>query len=201
MNKKIVLIITAVLLATLLWVGSVNAQEGDDDGYPIETPPASELNLACDGTRVHPALNGLAVRFNVPYEEVLLYFCDLEMGVGEIKLLLQTVLLTGEETSLEELLAQRVDEGLGWGEIWQSLGLIGNGRNGADDPDNIDDEGLVEKKTRNTFLSQNEIKEKNENRPDTPPGLNGENNGNKPATPPGQNKDKSKKNPNRPDTP
>ena len=53
------------------------------------------------------------------------YFCSDNLGVGEVALALVTVQHLEGEVDMETLLTQRLDDGLGWGEIWQALGLIG----------------------------------------------------------------------------
>ena len=75
----------------------------------------------------HPAGQGLADSYGVSYETIMGWFCQGigggkdGYGFGEIMLALESADKTG--LSAEELLAQRGD--LGWGEIWQELGLIG----------------------------------------------------------------------------
>lgn len=91
-----------------------------------------EFNLVCQGERIHPALVGLSTRYAVDYELLLSYFCNTEFGVGQIALALTTALRTNGEISMEELLSQRMVEGLGWGQIWQNLGLIGQRNQGSE---------------------------------------------------------------------
>ena len=64
---------------------------------PTETPV--EENPVCLGTRVHPVLAGLAIRYDVAYEEVVGMFCSSNLGVGEIALALATVQQAGGEVS------------------------------------------------------------------------------------------------------
>ncbi len=126
MKKKIILILIGALLMTFLLVGTVNAQ--DDSGYPVATSTETEnSDPVCDGERLHPVLDGFSTKFNILYDDLLVYFCDLDLGVGEIALALQTSQRTDGEVALEDLFTQRVDDGLGWGEIWQDLNLIGGG--------------------------------------------------------------------------
>ncbi len=208
MTKKIILILSGALLMTFLLVGTVNAQE--EDGYPVETTTETEdSDLVCDGERVHPVLEGFSSKYNVPYDDLLVYFCELDLGVGEIALALQTNMQTGgNEEMMDELITQRVDEGKGWGEIWQELNLIGN-----DNGNGEGEKALVRNNERNEFQAQiqnegedNQLQnvfqnqENNGNKPDTPPGQD-ENpgNGNKPDNPPGQ--DENPGNGNKPDTP
>jgi hypothetical protein len=76
----------------------------------------------------HPVGAKLATRYDVDYEQVMGWFCDNEMGFGQIMLALQTAALLGGDA--EYYLGRRV-AGEGWGEIWQEEGLIGRGRHFA----------------------------------------------------------------------
>jgi hypothetical protein len=203
MKKKILLVLIASLLLTVLVVGAVYAQEET----PTPTEDTEESDPVCDGTRVHPVLEGFSVQYNIPYESLLVYYCQLDVSVGEIALALQTNQRTDGETSVEDLFSQRVDDGLGWGEIWQSLNLIGNGGEGQGE------KALVRNTHRSEFQEQirnegeddqiqneSQNQENNGNKPDTPPGQDeDQDNGNKPDTPPGQDEDQD--NGNKPDTP
>lgn len=156
-----------------------------------ETPTLVIDTPVCNGTRVHPVLDQLAARFNVAYEELLGYYCNSELGVGEIALALATVQQTNGSVDLQALFSQRLDEDMGWGEIWQSLGLIGNEKN-------AEDKDLRKNQDRNTHQDQT----RNEGEDDqirnasqyteqkgsplvTPPGLEDKETG-KPDSPPGQ---------------
>lgn len=126
---------------------------------PLETAEPIEFNPVCDRTRIHPVLIGFAILYDVSYEELFGYFCDDHLGIGEIALALKTVERLEGEISLEELLTQRVNEELSWGEIWQSLGMMGNGRNNnTDDSNNDQPEGLAKNKNRNIFQDLNQSK-------------------------------------------
>lgn len=163
---------------------------------PTETPV--EENPVCLFTRVHPVLSGLATRYAVPYEDVVNLFCSADMGVGEVALALATVQQSDGAVTLEDLLSQRLEDGLGWGEIWQDLGMTGN-------PDNhgLGNTELKKVADRNEFQDriQNEGEDdqiqneaeylvQNGQRPETPPGqIDKEDQGQgagKPETPPGQ---------------
>lgn len=121
----------------------------------LETPEPMTLNPVCDGTRIHPVLYGFTILYDVSYDELVGYFCNDHLGIGEIALALKTVERLEGVISLEELLAQRVNDEYGWGEIWQRLGMIGNGRNTKNDQP----EGLAKNKNRNIF--QDSIQSKN----------------------------------------
>jgi hypothetical protein len=58
------------------------------------------------------------------YEIVMGWFCDENLGFGEIKHLLNTSV--DSIFTLDELLEMRAE--MGWGEIWQEAGLIGQGK-------------------------------------------------------------------------
>lgn len=102
---------------------------------PTETaaptePPDNGGNPVCTTDRIHPLLMALAVRFAVPYEELVGYFCADNWSIGEIALALVTVQRSDGAMDLPGLLALRHDEGLGWGQIWQDLGISGGGFSG-----------------------------------------------------------------------
>lgn len=128
--------------------------EMEGDGY--------DADMVCEEDMVHPVLMTLAEQYGdeeVTYEVLLADFCE-GFGVGEIKHALETAELDDVTESYGELLAMRSKEdemnSTGWGEIWQELGLIGKERNGE-----MEGEGP-------------ELEEQN-NKPDTPPGLIGNN--------------------------
>jgi hypothetical protein len=65
-------------------------------------------------------------------EWVMEYFCD-GYGMGQIMLALKTSELEGIETNPDSLLAERAN-GVGWGNIWKNMGLIGSEREGHSPP-------------------------------------------------------------------
>ena len=191
MKKRIMIIITSVLLLSLVWVGSVYAQE-ETPPDPIVDPSDTPLddNPVCLFTREHPILAGLATRYNVAYEDLVALFCESDLGVGEIALALATIQQSDGTVTIEDLLTQRLDDELGWGEIWQEMGLIGQS-NGIG-------LGLYKNENRNQF--QEEVQNAGEDSQiqndaehevnfgqgqETAPGQVDEETG-KPATPPGQ---------------
>ncbi|MGC9397808.1 MAG: hypothetical protein ACP5HM_01585 [Anaerolineae bacterium] len=122
-------------------VGSVVEVEGvpgEDEGVIVadtvqeETDAEEEkegeeendgVNFFCANSEFsHPAGVALAERYEVTYEQVMSWFCEDNLSFGQIMLALHTAQITGEspESSLERRLA-----GEGWGQIWQSLNLIG----------------------------------------------------------------------------
>lgn len=237
--------ITAIILAIILLAASIGtrtvfAQDGGDDGYPVETeataepteaapdppdptpatpqptpnPPAAtpdptevvslaatpeppqetdEPSPVCvgDQTRTHPVINRLAAHYDVAYEELLVYFCEYDFGVGEIDLLLETFRRMSDGTTLEAILAMRIDEGLGWGEIWQALGLKGAGEGnpeGAGQPEAYKRNENRAKYNHQASNAGDENQLKNEFKPENPPGQDNNWNSNKPDTPPGEDK-------------
>jgi len=216
-RQKIIIIVISVLLLAFAWAGAVYAQE--EPGYPIDEPdpelPSETINPVCDGIREHPVLSGISIRYGVSYEELLGYYCDLGMGVGDIALALATAQYADGQTSLEVLLSQRVDDSVGWGDIWLELGMVGwAGERGATNPAA---NGLIKNNQRNQFQemvqNQNEFQEQNMEKPENIPGLTGEGpgnsdempgqagqgsagqeNSNRPVTPPGQQNNPGKGN-------
>jgi len=97
----------------------------------LPTEPPNEDSPVCTVEREHPVLMALAVRFEVPYEELVGYFCVNNWGVGEIALALTTLQNSDGAVDLPALMAQRLEDGLGWGQIWQNLGLSGQDHGGV----------------------------------------------------------------------
>ena len=96
---------------------------------PTDLP--NEDSPVCTGEREHPTLVALAERFGVPYEELVGYFCVDNLGVGEIALALSTLQNGDGSMDLPTLLSMRFDDGMGWGEIWQALGMSGKDHGGV----------------------------------------------------------------------
>ncbi len=91
--------------------------DDDDDGDRGNTQ-------RCDNpTGGHPQAARLAANIGVSADELNKWFCA-GYGIGEIRLAYQTAAASGE--SVEDLFALRAS-GLGWGDIRQSLDLIGQG--------------------------------------------------------------------------
>ena len=100
--------------------------------------PDEEENYFCteDADGEHPVAAGIAELYEIEYDDVMALFCepvegredpdDSGWGLGQIMLALET-------GDLEGTLAKRA-EGMGWGEIWQEMGLIGNKKEGAGPP-------------------------------------------------------------------
>ena len=95
-----------------------------------EEEEEEEDSVVCSGEMIHPVLTSLAEEYMVDYQTLLGYFCQ-GFGVGEIKLALQTASKESVLLTYEELLGMRLKDGeeeMGWGEIWQELGLIGKNK-------------------------------------------------------------------------
>lgn len=182
------IIIAIIMLAVSLGTGTVFAQDEGGDGEPIITEPIEEpdeLNPACEGVMFHPAIFRIAKRYGTTYEELLTYFCDYEFGVGEIFLMMETINRMSGEVSQEEIFAMRAEEELGWGEIWQGMGLIGRQMDEGDETDQPEE---IEDNNQDAANTGDEGPSNNGNKLDSPPGLDKEKNPNAPVSPPGLDK-------------
>jgi hypothetical protein len=108
---------------------------GDDEDEMDEDNGDMDMSLICSGEMDHPVLLSLAESYEVEYSELVTYFCE-GYGVGEIKLALETAEKTEDEDLWSEFLDMRNkgDEEMGWGEIWQELGLIGKDKEKDNEP-------------------------------------------------------------------
>lgn len=103
------------------WVKDGEKDDGEVGG---ENGNGSKANSAfCSGRKdkPHPLAAGIFAKYDFPADEVMLYFCD-GYGFGQIMLALHTEEMTGVRVS--ETLGNR-KEGLGWGQIWKKLNLVG----------------------------------------------------------------------------
>ncbi|MFU8826639.1 MAG: hypothetical protein ACNA70_04025 [Brevefilum sp.] len=149
MKRKIIVVITSVLLIGLTLVGVTYAQtipallnETQNETDEIYSDADTDIGVVCLGEKIHPVLEELAEEFGVDYADLLFYFCDYEFGIGEITHALFTAALEEVEFTYEELLEWRYADGakdVGWGEIWQALGLIDTAWDDLEDPDEMDD--------------------------------------------------------------
>ena len=115
-------IVGAVLLGALFSFSPSSAAVWPDD----PDPPEGDINYFCENPDVqHPVGSRLADYFAVKYDDVMGWFCDDGMGFGQIMLALSTAEVAGGDAT--SFLQQRA-AGEGWGQIWQSLGLIGRDR-------------------------------------------------------------------------
>jgi hypothetical protein len=134
----------------------------DEDDDDLEEDD-DEVNFFCaNPDYTHPAAGGLAEAYDAEYEQVMAWFCEDEMGIGQIMLALQTARmmdrLSGEETETEgdvdggdsetddvadltdpQTYINRRLAGDGWGQIWNDEGLIGRGRKMARDEETEDE--------------------------------------------------------------
>jgi hypothetical protein len=99
---------------------------------PAPTEEPDVPNPICGGIMLHPVILRIAERYNLAYEELVTYFCEYDLGVGELNLAIETFMRASNGITLEEILAMRTVEGLDWGEIWQNMGLVGS-ENGEGD--------------------------------------------------------------------
>ena len=107
--------------------------DGDEDEDQAEGGKDNSAYCA-DGKqeKPHPLAAKLADRYDVTEEWVMDYFCD-GYGMGQIMLALKTSELDGIDADPDFLLAERAN-GIGWGNIWKDLGLIGNEKEGHSPP-------------------------------------------------------------------
>jgi len=144
--------LTGVLLISLAFAGIVSAQEAPNEPIAmfVEVEEDLEDGAVCSNEAIHPVLSALAEDYQVEYDDLLFYFCEQEIGVGEIEHALATAALEEVEETYDVLLSWFYEDGMEWGEIWQTLGLIGSddfdpdeddGDEGEDDPeDEFDDD-------------------------------------------------------------
>jgi hypothetical protein len=80
----------------------------------------------------HPFAARMAARYGVTEDWVMGYFCE-GYGMGQIMLALKTGEIEGIDTDADTLLFER-GNGVGWGNIWKRLGLIGSERESQSPP-------------------------------------------------------------------
>lgn len=151
MRKTTIIVLSGVLLiglalASVGYAQTIPAllnetQNKIDENY---SDADTVIGVVCSGDKRHPVLEELEEEFGVAYAELLFYFCDYEFGIGEITHALFTAALEDVEFTYEELLEWRYDGGtkdVGWGQIWQALGLIGLDLDDLDLDDQEGDDG------------------------------------------------------------
>ena len=99
---------------------AVQIQDRDRDAYCIPTQ-----------TQLNPGIQRLVADYDVPYEELIPWFCA-GYGIGEIENALWTAQQTG--MTLEEIFDMHDDLGGGWGQLWLELNLVGKDRDESVDP-------------------------------------------------------------------
>lgn len=95
--------------------GVLPTEEPPDDDE--ETP--EEDSDTCTGADPHPKGSRLADEYGVDYGKLMTWFCKYNLGFGEIELMLGLSEKYG--VPVEEILEMRIDIGLGWGQIKQTL--------------------------------------------------------------------------------
>jgi len=110
--------------------------EDENEVADDELAEGSKLNGAycADGKqeKPHPLAAKMAERYGATEEWVMGYFCD-GYGMGAIMLALKTSQIDGMDVTPETLLTER-SNGVGWGNIWKDMGLIGSEREGHSPP-------------------------------------------------------------------
>lgn len=87
------------------------------ENLAFEVPPPLSTQVNCTGAEPQPKAQKLAEMYDVPYEEIMSWFCQ-GFGFGEIDLAYELNRETG--ISVEEIFDLR-KSGLGWGEIKMRL--------------------------------------------------------------------------------
>ena len=155
---------------------------------PTPTSTPDPADYTCTGANPHPRGTDLAEYYQVPYEQIMTWFCQGHFGFGEIMHALEASQQT--ELTPEQILGMRV--GHGWGQIWKELGLKGKPAKDADlplDPTAVppsDDPAATDEPFDPGKDNGNKDKDKDKGNPNNP------GNGN------GQDKDKDKGKPDHP---
>lgn len=136
----------------------VDPEEEDDD----EMGEGPSTGFYCIQSDVpHPFGERLAERYGVEYTILQGWFCE-GFGWGQIMLALQTGMITGDDPGA--LLEER-SSGLGWGEIWQNLGLIGKDKSDGNSEEIGNEEEKIEKdKGKPDFVGQSDDKVKDKDK-------------------------------------
>ncbi|MFW6184969.1 MAG: FecR family protein, partial [Chloroflexota bacterium] len=100
----------------------------------ITATPVVTDSTDCTGADPHPEAVSLAERYDVSHEEIMSWFCA-GYGFGEIE---HAYALSAEtEVPVEEIFDMRAS-GMGWGDIWQELGVLPDGPpDDASPPDDV----------------------------------------------------------------
>jgi len=112
--------------------GNGNDKNGDDEEKPEGFKNNSAFCAEGKQDKSHPLAPKIAERFGVPEDMVMDYFCE-GYSIGAIMLAIKTSQLEGVTLTPGEILASR-ENGNGWGQIWQELGLIGSEKDGHSPP-------------------------------------------------------------------
>ena len=129
----------------LLGKGNDDLYEDENEVDDDDLAEGSKLNSAycADGKqeKPHPLAAKMAERYGVTQDWIMGYFCE-GYGMGQIMLAIKTSQIEGIEANPETLLTER-SNGVGWGNIWKNMGLIGRERDGHSPP------GLLKKPDKN----------------------------------------------------
>jgi len=109
-----------------------NGKKPDNENKPEGSKDNSAFCAEGKQDSPHPFSPIMAERYGVTEEWVTEYFCQ-GYSIGAIMLALKTSQMDGMNVDPATLLAGRA-EGNGWGQIWQSLGLIGSEKDGKSPP-------------------------------------------------------------------
>jgi hypothetical protein len=124
-------------LVDVSFSGDLGQEPGSSTELTAETDQDEpELDDAdyCTGTETHPVAAALAETYDVEYDQIMGWFCDDNFGLGEIMLALETSQQLEDSANaltVDELLSIRGDKpetAMGWGQVWQDVGLIGKGK-------------------------------------------------------------------------
>jgi hypothetical protein len=112
------------LLATTVRVLSGKGRgQGQGNGKPDETGKPNSAFCADDKQdRVHPMAEQISEKYGVTTDWVMSYYCN-GQSIGAIMLALKTSQLNGSDPASTLVLRA---EGVGWGHIWQNMGMIGS---------------------------------------------------------------------------
>jgi hypothetical protein len=111
-------------------------EDDDDEKEDEKNGDGGKANSAfCSGRKdkPHPVAAGISQTYGMPVADVMAYFCD-GHGFGQIMLALQTKAIKGTEVS--ETLGSR-KAGIGWGQIWKGLGMIGKPGHASSPPGHL----------------------------------------------------------------
>jgi hypothetical protein len=122
----------SVMAESIKLVGKRNDKDDSDEG---QAEGGKENSAFCaDGNqeKPHPLAARMAERYGVTEGWIMEYFCS-GYGMGQIMLALKTSQIEGLSTDADTLLAERAN-GIGWGNIWKRLDLIGSEKDGHSPP-------------------------------------------------------------------
>jgi len=116
--------------------GNNESNEDENEVDDDEMGDGSKLNSAycAEGKqeKPHPLAAKMAQRYGVSEDWIMGYFCE-GYGMGQIMLAIKTSQIDGIDVDPESLLAER-SNGVGWGNIWKNMKLIGSEREGHSPP-------------------------------------------------------------------